>query len=199
MMIASLLLIVTLSVIRVSASKRLRPAPSIAARALSRRPTHVAQIVGEHHRPTQTESTIVALPRPLFKEEEQPDRSLTPIGGRASTVPKPDWRADAQEDEPLPSTVASHTTPPTIEEPETPSPTISQELEPKAESDLSNIEGVGPALADQMVDLGINDIYALAALNEEQTTHLASRLGRHGTKLVNQDWVGQARRLLAPQ
>lgn len=63
--------------------------------------------------------------------------------------------------------------------------------------DLLAIKGIGPVLAAMLTDLGIRDISDLAKLDEDDVTLVVEYLGRFGVRLVSQDWVGQARRLLA--
>jgi predicted flap endonuclease-1-like 5' DNA nuclease len=63
--------------------------------------------------------------------------------------------------------------------------------------DLSAIKGIGPALAARLTELGIRDISDLAKLDEDDVTLVVEYLGRFGVRLVSQDWVGQARRLIA--
>lgn len=78
---------------------------------------------------------------------------------------------------------------------------ISQEGAPResiqdVDLDLSTINGIGPAFAERLRDLGVSDIRDLADLDEDGVDIVMEYLGRFGKRIITGDWVGQARRRL---
>ncbi len=51
--------------------------------------------------------------------------------------------------------------------------------------------------AEWLADLGVRDVYDLATLDEAGVEQLVERMGRFGKRVGAEDWVGQARALLA--
>lgn len=213
--VAVLLVVVVLSVIRVRASQRLSPPPSVTARTLDRHPAKVARQVGRRGPVSRTRSTA-AQPRPLLREREEP-HDHPKLAHIDSTVkvdrPKVADTADDESDDPVGNL------PPPPDDPEgevSPIAPITEigtapddqptgdadresppspDIEPAA-VDLSSIDGIGPVFQERLADLGIQDVADLAALDEEDVAVLVEYLGRFGKRLVTQDWVGQARRLI---
>lgn len=62
--------------------------------------------------------------------------------------------------------------------------------------DLATINGIGPVFAELLHDLGVDDVRALAQLDEPGIARIVEKLGRFGKRLYTADWVGQARRRL---
>ena len=64
--------------------------------------------------------------------------------------------------------------------------------------DLTRIAGIGPKLKASLNGAGVTELAQLARLTAKQTTALDTRLGLRG-RIAREDWVGQAKRLLAPK
>ncbi len=206
-----LLVVVLLSLIRVRASQRLSPPPSVTARALERQPARVTRQV-DRRGPSDTKARSTATPpRPLLREKEEPvgHPELAHIRSIAAAARQVDDGGEDQSGEspPLSEGVEAEVTPiapiteigassekEPIEAPEVERPPAAG-LEP-TDFDLSSINGIGPAFEAKLTDLGIEDVGDLAALDEEDVAVLMEYLGRFGKRVVTQDWVGQARRLI---
>jgi predicted flap endonuclease-1-like 5' DNA nuclease len=217
--VAALFIVVLLSLIRVRAAKKLSPPPSVTARALERYPAKVTRQL-DRRGPTDTrERPIAARPRPLLTEKEEPNghpglahiRSSAPADrppvpgttdgerrDRAVGSPPP---SDGPEPEvtPIAPITEIGTAPdgaqigaPEVESPPAP------DTEPTP-VDLASINGIGPAFKERLADLGIEDVADLAALDEDDVAVLMEYLGRFGKRVVTQDWVGQARRLIGSE
>lgn len=213
--VAVLLVVVVLSLIRIRASQRLSHLPSLTARTLDRHPAKVARQVRRREPGDSRARTTAARPRPLLREREEPDGhpKLAHIdstvqvdrptvdtadaenGDPAGNLPPP---SDGPEGEVSPIAPITEIGPAPDDEPtesadreNPPSP----DIEPTA-VDLSSIDGIGPVFQERLADLGIQDVADLAALDEEDVAVLVEYLGRSGKRLVTQDWVGQARRLI---
>jgi poly(3-hydroxybutyrate) depolymerase len=72
------------------------------------------------------------------------------------------------------------------------------QAEPAPADDLTRIAGIGPKLQADLQTAGITRLAQLARLTAKQATALDTKLGLRG-RLAREDWVGQAKRLLAPQ
>jgi predicted flap endonuclease-1-like 5' DNA nuclease len=66
------------------------------------------------------------------------------------------------------------------------------------ESALCAVDGIGPAIARRLAELGITSLEALAATDAKGAASLREGLGRYGWMLARDDWIGQARRLVDP-
>lgn len=64
--------------------------------------------------------------------------------------------------------------------------------------DLTRIAGIGPKLQASLNAAGVTRFAQLARLTAKQATALDTRLALRG-RLTREDWVGQAKRLLAPK
>lgn len=214
--VAVLLVVVVLSVIRVRASQRLSPPPSVTARTLDRHPAKVARQVGRRGPGVSRERSAAAQPRPLLREREEPngppklahidstvqvdrptvaDTADDESGDPGGDLPSP---PDSPEGEVLPiapiteiGTAPDNQPTGNADRESPPSP----DIEPAA-VDLSSVDGIGPVFQERLADLGIEDVADLAALDEEDVAVLVEYLGRFGKRIVTQDWVGQARRLI---
>ncbi|SMO33568.1 hypothetical protein [Paracoccus laeviglucosivorans] len=62
-----------------------------------------------------------------------------------------------------------------------------------AEDDLRRIKGVGPKLADWLKENGVTRFAQIAAWQQADIADFAQRLGRMGSRIEADDWVGQAR------
>lgn len=174
-----------LSLIRVRASRRLTPPPSVAARALEREPARVTRLAPRRDR--VTEKTSTALPGPLTREEEQspfPGPGLTRIHGSGhghAAAAVRDQSDGSQEEE---------------EEEAKTADTLSADDTQDLDMDLTTIKGIGPALAERLHELGVRNIGDLARLDDRGVAVVVERLGRFGKRLLQEDWTGQARRRL---
>ncbi len=61
---------------------------------------------------------------------------------------------------------------------------------------LRRIRGIGPAFERGLLGLGITTVAQIAALGPEELSQLAARLKVRPERLLRDDWVGQAQRLL---
>ena len=78
------------------------------------------------------------------------------------------------------------------------SPAEHKDLAPVAADDVSLIAGVGPKIKDQLIAEGITSLNQIADMNDEQIFALDEKLGLKG-KSKREDWVGQAKELVAGQ
>ena len=75
-------------------------------------------------------------------------------------------------------------------------PEAEPEAEPAPGAELTEINGIGPAMAKKLADAGIASVSDLAAVSEEQAVELDKTIGSRG-RLVRDAWVEQAKRLAA--
>lgn len=61
--------------------------------------------------------------------------------------------------------------------------------------DLTRLKGVGPKLAQQLRELGVERIDQIAAWTEADIERVDAALGRFQGRILRDDWVGQARLL----
>ncbi|MEL7215926.1 MAG: hypothetical protein AAGJ96_08375 [Pseudomonadota bacterium] len=73
------------------------------------------------------------------------------------------------------------------------------EAEPEApvESDLTLIKGIGPKLQAELNGLGLITVAQLAEYNAEQVAELSEAMTSFKDRPVRNDWVGQAKALVA--
>ncbi|WP_134679006.1 hypothetical protein [Paracoccus ravus] len=69
--------------------------------------------------------------------------------------------------------------------------------EPSGADDLRRIKGVGPKLALWLNDNGVTRFEQIARWDAQEAADFAGRLGRMGSRIETDDWVGQARLLAA--
>jgi predicted flap endonuclease-1-like 5' DNA nuclease len=67
---------------------------------------------------------------------------------------------------------------------------------PAVESDLTSINGVGPAMALKLADAGIATLSDLAALSEDEAAELDQKISARG-RVLRDAWVAQAQELIA--
>lgn len=70
------------------------------------------------------------------------------------------------------------------------------ELSPDA-ANLQQIKGIGPAIERMLIDSGVTHIGQIADWDEADVEAMAEKLGQWGGRIRNDDWVGQARELVA--
>lgn len=63
--------------------------------------------------------------------------------------------------------------------------------------DLRRIKGIGPAVEARLHELGVQHYTQIAGWSEAEIDAMAEQLGRQGSRIRNDDWVSQARQLLA--
>lgn len=226
--VAAVVVIVVLSLIRVRASRRLRPPPSVAARALERTPAKVTRLEPKSNQIDPTERTAVTLPGPLAQHTEEPEakpgltqvrstpRDTPPtfpvtVDARSRTPRKETQTSTMEDGEPVtvaaggrgdqdgptPEIHPDHTTSrDDIHLDQPTSAAADQDKPTEIQLDLTTIKGIGPAFAERLTDLGVLDVRDLAGLDEEDVMVVVECMGRFGTRVVTEDWVGQARRLL---
>lgn len=70
---------------------------------------------------------------------------------------------------------------------------------PSAEERLSlrQIRGIGPAFERSLLGLGITTVAQIAALSADEIEHIAPRIKARVDRILRDDWVGQAKRLLS--
>lgn len=66
-----------------------------------------------------------------------------------------------------------------------------------ADDDLTAITGVGPALQKKLKDHGISSYAQIAALNADEIAHLEAEIIKFPGRIERDDWVGQAKQLMA--
>lgn len=184
---AAVVIAILFSLIRVGASRRLTPPPSVAARALDRDPARVTRLAPRRDPVSRTERSSAALPGPLNREEEPsppPGPGLTRIqyaGHSHAPTTGRDQSDGSQEEE--------------EEEAET-ADTLPADDAQDLDMDLTTIKGIGPALAKRLHKLGVRDVVDLAHLDDRGVEVVVRRLGRFGKRLIQEDWIGQAQRRL---
>lgn len=65
------------------------------------------------------------------------------------------------------------------------------------QDDLKEIRGVGPKLEDLLRDHGVTRFAQIAEWGDTEIDHFAELIGRMGSRIRSDDWVGQARILAA--
>lgn len=68
---------------------------------------------------------------------------------------------------------------------------------PAAGDDLTRIKGLGPKLAALLGEFGITTFAQIAALTPEEVERIDAKLGRFAGRITRDQWVEQARLLLA--
>lgn len=63
--------------------------------------------------------------------------------------------------------------------------------------DLRRIKGIGPKIADWLSENGITRYAQIADWDQQAVADFGARLGRMGSRIEADDWVGQARQLAA--
>lgn len=63
--------------------------------------------------------------------------------------------------------------------------------------DLRRIKGIGPAIETRLLDLGVRHYSQIAAWSEGDIDRIAAKLDWQAGRIISDDWVGQARKLLA--
>ncbi|RJE85284.1 hypothetical protein [Paracoccus onubensis] len=66
-----------------------------------------------------------------------------------------------------------------------------------AKDDLKEIKGVGPKLEDLLSQHGVTRFAQIAEWGDAEIDHFAELIGRMGSRIRSDDWVGQARILAA--
>lgn len=61
---------------------------------------------------------------------------------------------------------------------------------------LTEIHGIGPALSEALMQLGVKDVSDLAELDDDDLDYLEQEMGHFGSRIRSQSWVEQARRLV---
>lgn len=109
------------------------------------------------------------------------------------------WQPDLPRDLPQPGREPA----PVAEEPVTraAAPVETPEVAaPQAQvDDLKQIKGIGPKLEEVLRAEGVTGFAQIAAWDEAEIDRFAERLGRLGRRIRSDDWVGQARALVAAQ
>lgn len=66
-----------------------------------------------------------------------------------------------------------------------------------ARDDLMRVHGIGPAIAEKLVEAGISSLLVLAHLTEDDADRIAEDCDfRPRTKITDEQWIAQARQLL---
>lgn len=180
---AAVVLAVLLSLIRVGVSRRLTIPPSVAVRALERNPARVTRPAPRRDPVSRTERSSAALPGPLPREGEPsppPGPGLTRIQYAGHSHAPTDGRDQSEGSQ---------------EEAET-ADTLPADDTQDLDLDLTTIKGIGPALAKRLHGLGVRNVVDLAHLDDRGLDVVIGRLGRFGKRLIQEDWIGQARRRL---
>lgn len=73
---------------------------------------------------------------------------------------------------------------------------VDDDEEAEFSEDLTMVRGIGPALSDALGELGIVNLELLASLDSDEIDWLRDRLGRFGSRVRTDDWVGQAKKLV---
>lgn len=179
---AAVVIAVLLSLIRVGASSKLTPPPSVAARALERDPARVTRLAPRRDPVSRTERSSAALPGPLTREEEpspSPGPGLTRIqyAGHSDAPTAGRDQSDGIHEEEEEAGAA--------------------DILPADDTrDLTTIKGIGPALAERLHELGVRDLVDLAQLGDREVDVVIRSLGRFGKRLIQEDWIEQAQRRL---
>lgn len=181
---AAVVIGVLLSLIRVGASRRLTPPPSVAARALERDPARVTRLAPRRDPVSRSERSSAALPGPLTREGEPsppPGPGLTQIqyAGRSHAPTAERDQSDGSQ-----------------EEEEEEADTLPADETQDLDMDLTTIKGIGPVLAKRLHKLGVHNVADLAHLDDRGVDVVVGRLGLFGKRLIQEDWIGQAQRRL---
>lgn len=65
------------------------------------------------------------------------------------------------------------------------------------QDDLRAIRGIGPKVAEGLNQAGVTRLDQIAAWDDAQIDRIAVEIGRGAARIRNDDWVGQARALIA--
>ncbi len=76
-------------------------------------------------------------------------------------------------------------------------PTLSRfaKMEPNRVDDMTEISGIGPVLQQTLNGLGIHSYDQLARLTPADIERFGPELGPHKSRILREDWIGQAQRL----
>ncbi len=114
---------------------------------------------------------------------------VVPVPVRKPAAPAPEAASTVAPRTAAPSTVAPRTAP----EP-APKPAAAPA---NVEDDLTRLRGIGPKLASDLSGLGITALAQIAAFTAEDLARIDAALTSIKGRCYRDDWVGQARALLA--
>ena len=80
-------------------------------------------------------------------------------------------------------------------QPQAPPPAAMPETVAAQADDLQQIRGIGPKLEQMLQQAGITRFAQIAAWDDAAIDTFAQRIGRMGSRIRSDDWVGQARAL----
>lgn len=63
--------------------------------------------------------------------------------------------------------------------------------------DLRQIKGIGPTIEARLLDLGVRHYSQIASWSEDDINQIAEKLDWQAGRIISDDWIGQARQLLA--
>ena len=75
-------------------------------------------------------------------------------------------------------------------------PNVRSEPKPAEQLGLRRIKGIGPAYERALLVLGITSVAQIAALSPEEIARIAPKLKAQADRILRDDWVGQAQRLV---
>ena len=72
-----------------------------------------------------------------------------------------------------------------------------QDADPQVRGDLRRIKGIGPKVEAALHAAGVTRLSQIAAWDEARIEEVAARIGRAASRIRGDDWIGQARDLVA--
>lgn len=160
----------------------------------------VAAAVVLHPAPAAAGPQVVEVPPPAAAPAAQhpvnnpsEDAALASAGAAAPAADSEAGVAGAEEGGIVPLRQGAGEPPAAAAPAEAPTPAADDD----GADDLERIRGIGPMLRNWLAENGITRLEQIAAWDDADITRFSVMMGRLGHRIRSEDWVGQARALMA--